>query len=115
VIANNRHHSIILSATRSLSLQISARRHVCVPQDIRFGFQIFQPVLDDISDADDADQISVSGHGQMPDAMVRHQSHGALQGIVRGNRDRGMGYDLQNRHMESALSMPRYGMDDLAV
>jgi hypothetical protein len=57
---------------------LSARRHVCIAQDIRFGFQILQRVLDDIADADDADQISVGDHGQLPDAVMRHQAHGAL-------------------------------------
>jgi len=36
-------------------------------------------MLDDITNADNADQISVGDHGQMPDAVTRHQAYGALQ------------------------------------
>jgi hypothetical protein len=53
-------------------------------------------------------------HGQMPHSVMRHQAHGALQGIVRGNRDCGMGHDFQNRHGKRSLPMPRDGMYDVA-
>ena len=66
---------------------VSAHRYVGVPQHIRFGFQIFQPMLDDIADADDADELAVGNRGQMPHAVMPHQARGALQGIVRGNCD----------------------------
>ena len=69
---------------------------------------------DDIADADDADEFAVGNRGQMPHAVMRHQAHGALQGIVRGNRNCGMGHDIGNRHGKRSLPMPRDGMYDLA-
>ena len=44
-------------------------------------------MLNDIADADDADEFAVGNRGQMPHAVMGHQAHGALQGIVRGNCD----------------------------
>ena len=35
------------------------RRDVGVSQDVRLSFQVFQPMLDDIADADDADEFAV--------------------------------------------------------
>ena len=43
----------------------SVRRYVCVTQDIRFSFQIFQPVLNDIADTNDADYFAVGNHGMI--------------------------------------------------
>jgi len=57
---------------------VSAHRQVCVPQDICFGFQIFQPMLDDIAHTEDADELAVVNHRQMSYAMIRHQAHHAL-------------------------------------
>jgi hypothetical protein len=90
------------------------RRYVCVTQDIRFSFQIFQPMLNDIADANDANEFAVGNHGQMSHSVMRHEAHGAPQGIVRGNRDCGMGHDFQNRHGKRSLPMPRDGMYDVA-
>ena len=51
-------------------------RSVCcytgVPQDIRFSFQIFQSILHDIADADDADELPVRNHNQMAHAVIGH-------------------------------------------
>ena len=35
------------------------RCYVCVAKDIRFGLQFFKPILNDISDADDAYKFSL--------------------------------------------------------
>jgi hypothetical protein len=42
----------------------STHRQIYVPQDVRFGLQILQPKLDDIADADDADEVALSNHEQ---------------------------------------------------
>src|ERR1700738_1845518 len=39
---------------------------VSVPQNIRFGFEIFQSILHHIADADNAGQVAVGDHNQMP-------------------------------------------------
>src|ERR1700726_2030485 len=71
---------------------VSARRYVGVSQHVRFGFQILQPMLDDIADADDADELAVVDYRQMPYAMVRHQAHRALQAIAWRNLDHGVSH-----------------------
>ena len=48
---------------------LSAYRQVYVAQDICFSFQIFQPLLDDI---DDADELAVVNHQQMPHVIICH-------------------------------------------
>jgi hypothetical protein len=75
----------------------SACRDVFVPQDVCFGFQIFQPNFDDVADANDADEASLGNDRQMPQAVICHQAHGALQAISGGNRDHGVGRDVQYR------------------
>jgi hypothetical protein len=50
------------------------RRYVCVTQDIRFSFQIFQPMFNDIADANDADEFVVGNHA----AVIAICNHGAL-------------------------------------
>ena len=96
------------------SRMVLVRRYVCITQNIRFIFQIFQPMLNDIANADDTDKIAVSNHEQMPQTVIRHQAHGALQGIARRNRDCGMGRDVQYRRGESSLPMPRDRVHDVA-
>ncbi len=71
-------------------------------------------MLDDIADADDADEFAVSKHEQMPHTVARHQAHGALQGIAGGNRDHGLGRDVTHFHGKCSLAMGRNGMDDVA-
>src|SRR5580693_6462370 len=93
---------------------LSARRYVCVPQDIRFGFQIFQPMLDDVADADDADELAIVSHRQMAHAVIRHQAHRALQAIAGRNLDDGMGHDVRYRQRKRSLSMPRDRVYDVA-
>ncbi|HMA72103.1 MAG TPA: hypothetical protein VKP67_11525 [Xanthobacteraceae bacterium] len=92
----------------------SVSRYIRVPQDIRFNFQFFQPLLDDIADADDADKFAVGKDGQMPHAVICHQAHSALQAIARGNCDHCLGHDIQNRHGERLLTVARDGVDDFA-
>ena len=94
---------------------VSVSCQVCVPEHIRFGFQIFQPVPDDIADADDADELAVGNRGQMPHAVMRHQAHGALEVVGRGDRDDGMVHDVAHRHGERPLAIPRNGEDDVAL
>jgi hypothetical protein len=77
-----------------LATALLARRYLCIPHDIRFGFQIFQSMLDDVANADDADELAVDNNGQMPHAMIRHQTHRALQAIGGRNRDHGAGTAL---------------------
>ena len=62
-------------------------RNVGVSQDVRFSFQFFQPMFNDIADTDDADEFAVGKHEQMPHTVIRHQAHGALQGIAGGITD----------------------------
>jgi hypothetical protein len=35
-------------------------------QNIRFGFEVFEPILHDITDADDASEVTVGHHNQVP-------------------------------------------------
>jgi len=44
----------------AFSPEPSARGVVNVPQDVRLKLQILQSMLDDIADADDADQLAVA-------------------------------------------------------
>ena len=112
--------SVSSSGSRAMSrrfrgqLYESVRRYVCVPQDIRFSFQILQSMLYDITDADNADQLAVCNHEQMPHTVMRHQAHGAPQGIVRGNSDCRLSDDILDRHGKCSLPMSRDGMHDVA-
>ena len=73
-------------------------------------------MLNDITDADDADHFSGFNHEQMSHTCsLRHQTHGAFQRIVRRNGNYGMGYDVQNRHGKRSLPMLRNGMYDVAL
>src|SRR5215467_890077 len=92
----------------------SVSRYIRVPQDVRFNFQFFQPLLDDIADADDADEFAVGKDGQMPHTVICHQAHSALQAIARGNRDHCLGQDIQNRHGKRLLTAVRDGVHDFA-
>ena len=64
---------------------------VGVAQDGRLGSQLIQAVLHGIADADQAHEPAALEHGQVSDAMARHQAKHARQAVLRGGRSRGRG------------------------
>jgi hypothetical protein len=92
---------------------ISVRCYVSVPQDIRFRFQIFQSILHDITDADDADEVAVGHHNQMPHPVVGHQGHCSSQRVAGRNGDCATGHHVRRRHGKGAVSMLGDGMCDV--
>jgi len=95
-------------------MKSSVRRYVSVPQNTRFGFQIFQPVFNHIANANDSDKLPFGNDGQMPQAMIGHQGHGSFQRIAGRNSNGVAGHHVQHRHGKSVLSMLRDRMYDVA-
>jgi hypothetical protein len=93
----------------------SACSDVNVSQDVRFHFQIIHPALDDIADADNADELTVSDDGQMAHAMTRHQVHSLLKAVLRGNAEDGRRKSLHHRHGKRPFPMVGYRTDDLTL
>jgi hypothetical protein len=60
------------------------RGHVSITQDVGLRLQIFQTVLDHITDADDTGQLAVAQHGHVAHAMTRHKLHHATDTLVLG-------------------------------
>src|SRR5262245_22042968 len=63
----------------------STRGHVSITQDVSLTLQILETVLDYITDADDAGELSVAQHRHVAHAMARHQVHHATDTLVRGH------------------------------
>src|SRR5262245_46588405 len=62
-----------------------------VAQHVGLQLQLVQPVLDDVTDADDALEPSIDDHRQVPHAQPRHPAHHFLEVVVgraRGRRSR---------------------------
>jgi hypothetical protein len=49
--------------------------NVDIAEDIRFKFQIIQPVLNHVAYADNASQLAVAKDRHMAHAMASHQAH----------------------------------------
>src|SRR6266516_248423 len=53
--------------------------------------------LDDVTDRDHADDVTVLGDGQVPDPLFGHQSHAFVDRRLRGDHDQRRRHDLANR------------------
>jgi hypothetical protein len=94
--------------------RVSVRCYVRVAKDIRFGFQFFKPILNDISDADDAYKISFINDRQMPQAMISHEAHGSSQRVIGRDGNGVEGHNLRHRHRKRPLSVLRNGVNDVS-
>src|SRR5437660_787781 len=64
-------------------------------------------MLDDIADADDPGQLAVAQHRHVAHAMVRHQVHRAIDGVVRGHGDHAMVHNVLHLHRPGCLAVAR--------
>src|ERR1700722_11688305 len=69
------------------------------------AFQLFHPRLDDVADADDADQLAVLEHRHVPDPVLGHQQREAVDRVrLATGRDHRC-HDLLDRQREDRRSM----------
>jgi len=80
---------------------------VGITQDVGLRLQIFQAVLDYITDADDTGELAVAQHGHVAHAMARHKVHHATDTLVRGYGDHAISHDFLHRHRRDSLAVAR--------
>ena len=61
----------------------SMASNVGIAEDVRFKFQIIQPVLNHVAHADNASQLAIAKHRHMAHAMAGHQAHQVGEIIAR--------------------------------
>src|SRR5579871_4157551 len=116
----NENNHLILSLSKdegawTRTEAVLMRRDVYVPQHVRFRFKVVKPLLDHVTDADDAGEPSIFDHRQLANAMTRHQAHGALYAVVRCDGDDGESNDVLHPHRERVCIETRQRIHDVAL
>src|SRR6516225_3712018 len=93
----------------------STRGHVCITQDVGLRLQIFQTVLDYITDADDTGELAIAQHRHVPHAMARHQLHHATDTLIGGHGDHAISHDFLDTHRQGSFAVAGKCVNDFTL
>jgi hypothetical protein len=96
------------------SWPLSLLSDVSVSQDVRLNFQVVQPTLDYVPNANNAGQLAVAQDRHMSHAMARHQLHHVIEIIVRCHGHQRLWHDIFDRHGCNGLGVTRKSVDNIA-
>jgi len=91
-----------------------ARDHP-VAQHAGLHLHLAHPVLDQVTDADHADEPAAVHHRQVPVAEPRHQRHGAGDGLVRAAGVHVVGHDRLDPLVQHRRAAPGEAAHDVAL
>jgi hypothetical protein len=84
-------------------------------QILYFGLNLFEPLLDNVTDADDAAKCSIVDYGQVSDALERHHLHQIDQPIIRQAGLDFTGHQLTDRKCQQSVGIFRQAADDVTL
>ena len=105
----------ILMKLRPLFRTSLLRRANITPKLFRFGLDLFQPLLHDITDANDAVKFPALNYGQMPDTLQRHHPHDINKLVLACAGLNLTGHQLMCRKCQHRFGVLRHAADDVAL